>query len=257
MSILKSDFPIMEISSEKRGVVSPKKTGVIYSKICVMSFFAECINRFVKKYNGTIIDNYHSEIMDIPIYDVNYNGISITIVQAPVGSAFSACMTDFVYEHGVDVIIVCGSCGVLSNIEAGKVLIPYKALRDEGASYKYINPSRFIKLNDEIINLFKKILCSNKIDYMDVITWTTDGLYRETAEMINYRKKEGCQVVEMECASMAAVALSKNKKFGQILYSGDILRGKDDYDRRDFFNNLTARELLFYISVEAARFYSK
>ena len=40
------------------------------------------------------------------------------------------------------------------------------------------------------------------IPYEEVMTWTTDGFYRETAEKVAYRKEEGCAVVEMECSAL-------------------------------------------------------
>ena len=58
-------------------------------------------------------------------------------------------------------------------------------------------------------------------------------------------------VVEMECATMAAIAQFRGKVFGQLLYSGDILVGNEEYDDRDWYNNLSARERLFYAALEA------
>ncbi len=43
----------------------------------------------------------------------------------------------------------------------------------------------------------------------------------------------------------------RGKLFGQLLYSRDILVGNDEYDDRGWYNNLSAREKLFYVSLEA------
>lgn len=252
MALFKYEFPIMEYSNETKGIVTPKQTGVRYSKVCVMSFFQECVELLINKNTGTVIDNYHSESRDFPIYEIKKDDVSLTIVQAPVGSASAANMTEFLFAHGVEALFVCGSCGVLENIEAGKVLMPYKALRDEGPSYKYIPPARFVEIEQSGMNLLEKVMNRYNIEYIPVVTWTNDALYRETAEMVEYRKSEGCQVVEMECASIASVAQAKKKIFGQLLYSGDILFEKDKYDRRNFFENYSARELLCFLTVEAA-----
>ena len=55
----------------------------------------------------------------------------------------------------------------------------------------------------------------------------------------------------MECATMAAVAQFRNKVFGQILYSGDILPGGDSYDDRKWYSNTSARAKLCMITIKA------
>lgn len=132
------------------------------------------------------------------------------------------------------------------------MIIPVRALRDEGASYKYLPPARFIELQPGPIESFRKVLERHDIPYIECATWSTDGFYRETREMVAYRREEGCKVVEMECAAMAAIAEFRGKTFGQLLYSGDILiGGAEDYDDRDWNNNVSARERLFALALEA------
>ena len=80
-----------------------------------------------------------------------------------------------------------------------RFLIPVSALRDEGTSYHYLPPSREVEISKAGINAIESALSQKNIPYWEVKTWTTDGFYRETVEMVQYRKEEGCQVVEMEC----------------------------------------------------------
>ncbi|MDR1688518.1 MAG: nucleoside phosphorylase [Clostridiales bacterium] len=144
------------------------------------------------------------------------------------------------------------SCGVLDDIPSGDVLIPVSALRGEGASYHYLPPSREIELDADMVSVLKSALTENAVPFTECKTWTTDAFYRETPEMITYRKSEGCNVVEMECATIAAVARFRGAKFAQLLYSGDILFDLERYDERDFSSNSSAREKLFLLSLEAA-----
>ena len=67
-----------------------------------------------------------------------------------------------------------------------------------------------------------------------VITWTTDGFYRETKEKVAYRKQEGCEVVEMECAALAACASLRNAVWGCILFTADTLADVENYDERNW-----------------------
>lgn len=253
MTIYKNAFPILEYDDEIDGVIIPNKNGkVLLPEICVMTFFREVLEDFVSKHKSEIRYNYRSEMANFPIYVLEYKGIELCMIQAVVGSASIAMMIDFLIGYGIKKIIACGGCGVLVDIPAGDVIIPVRALRDEGASYHYLPPSRNIDINKEMISIIKKTLEDNYVSYLECKTWTTDAMYRETPDMIKYRREEGCQVVEMECATMAAIAQFRGIKFAQLLYSGDILLDLSDYNDRNWFRNLTAREKLFYLTLESA-----
>ena len=264
MPLHKSDYPILEYDTEKIAVIQPG-TGVEGNRAgnsgvpdrpkipakCLMTFFEEVLEAFIKKTGAKKVDNFESEMKDFPIYEAEYKNQKISLIQATVGSGSCAMMTDYIIGQGVDTLITCGSCGVLTDIPAGDVIIPVSALRDEGASYHYLPPAREVILNKEVIKTIKDTLAEFSAPYVEAKTWTTDAFYRETPDMITYRKEEGCSVVEMECASIAAVTEFRGVRFGQLLYSGDILTDFENYDNRDWYNDLSAREKLFYLGLEA------
>lgn len=101
------------------------------------------------------------------------------------------------------------------------------------------------------MQIFKQVLEEYKIPYIECTTWSTDGFYRETREMVEHRISQGCQAVEMECSAMAAIAQFRNKLFGQLLYSGDILVETETYNDRNWYANLSAREKIFQITLES------
>lgn len=249
--IIKNDSPILEYSTEKSAIINPDINKGSAPRLCLVTFFEEVLNEFVKQYNGVIIATYESEMKKFPVYKLTYKSMEICVVQAVVASGSIAMMTEFLYGIGVEVLVCCGCCGVLDDIPAGDIIIPVRALRDEGASYKYLPPSRFIELSEVPVKAFRTVLKKRGISYIECATWTTDGFYRETSDMVEYRKSEGCKVVEMECATMAAIAKFRGKVFGQLLYSGDILADSENYDEREWNHNFTAREKLFYIALEA------
>ena len=116
-------------------------------------------------------------------------------------------------------------------------MIPVSALRDEGTSYHYLPPSREVEISKAGINAIESALSQKNIPYWEVKTWTTDGFYRETVEMVQYRKEEGCQVVEMECSALAACAAFRDVIWGMILYTADSLAEVDRYDERNWGGN--------------------
>jgi uridine phosphorylase len=248
MAVIKNEFPFLEYSTTREGIITPSCKELKLPPLCLLTFFGEVMNSFVDAENGVLAGIYRSSMGNSNCFNVSYGGTQICMIQAVVGSAI-ATMTDWLYAKGVETIICCGGCGVLVDIPVGEVIIPVRALRDEGASYKYLAPSRFIGLDARPVTAIKSVLEKHGVSYIEATTWTTDGLYRETRDMVEYRVSEGCITVEMECAAMAAVARYRNKEFGQLLYSGDIL--VKEYDKRNWSENRTAREMLFFLSLEA------
>jgi len=233
-------------------MIEPSPSDPPFPKVCVMCFFSEPLEQAVKKFGGECIRTYPSEVRPYPMWKISFHGRELGLIQAAVGAGSCAAIAHWLFAKGVKTLLCCGSCGVLENIPSGHVILPTRALRDEGVSYQYLPPNRWIDLDAEIIEVLKTTLVSLGIPYLPAATWTTDGFYRETAEMVTYRRREGCQVVEMECSALASVARFCGKRFGQLLYSGDILADPSHYDDREWFFNHSAREILLAIALEAA-----
>ncbi|MCZ0776122.1 nucleoside phosphorylase [Lactobacillus delbrueckii] len=130
--------------------------------------------------------------------------------------------------------LAVGSCGTLVDIKENDFLIPTRALRDEGTFYKYLPASRYVDLDPVAVEKIGQGLKEQGLPFEPCTTWTTDGFFRETQDMVEYRCGEGCQVVEMECASMAAVAAKRGAEFGQLLYTADSLANVEAHDDRDW-----------------------
>ena len=125
----------------------------------------------------------------------------------------------------------------MEEFREGTFLVPYKALREEGTSYHYAPPSRFIEVDEMARKAIEETILEHGMKYQEVITWSTDGFYRETKEKVIYRKSEGCSVVEMECSALAACAAFRGVNWGMILYTADSLANVDKYDERNFGGN--------------------
>ena len=121
-----------------------------------------------------------------------------------------------------------GSCGALDHaITAGHILVPYAAVRDEGTSYHYAPPAEEAVLEPACVDAVCQALERHgRPPYARVgKTWTTDAFFRETRGKVEKRLKQGCSVVEMECAAMATVAAFRNVKFAQFMWAADSLSG--------------------------------
>jgi len=159
-----------------------------------------------------------------PIYEVLYKARRIGLCQARVGAP--ACVGNFedVIAYGAKRIILLGNCGVLDkSIEDCGVIIPTRAIRDEGTSYHYAPAADYIDVNGKHADEFKQVLSGFGYPFVEGVTWTTDAFYRETRAKIQRRKQMGAICVEMECAAMQAMCDFRGVEFFQYFYAGDNL----------------------------------
>lgn len=192
MALYKHEFPILERDTELSAIIMPNRHQ-LYSlpEKCVFAFLGDVTDQYALKYDCKEIAHFESITKVYPIYSTKYKGEEIYFCQAPCGASTATQILDFLISYGLKYIIACGSCGVLENIDENEILIPTEALRDEGTSYHYIEPARSIKISQKAIEAIKKAVDIWNIKFQQCKTWTTDGFYRETKEMVEYRKQEG------------------------------------------------------------------
>ena len=234
--IQKHAIPILEFDDNPQAVIMPNHEGLDLQlpKKCIYAFLEEEIDRYAQEVGADCVGEFVSATKTYPVYVMDYKGEKVCLAQAPVGSAPAAQFMDWLISYGAEKIISTGTCGVLTDIEENAFLVPVRALRDEGASYHYAPPSRYMAVHVESISAIEQVLEQLGIPYQEVMTWSTDGFYRETAEKVAYRKEEGCTVVEMECAALAAVAQLRGAVWGQLLFTADSLADLENYDSRDW-----------------------
>ena len=164
------------------------------------------IDQYASKSDTKQVSTFESATKHYPIYITKYKGEDIVLCQAPVGAAAATQILDWLIGYGVREVISAGTCGALEKFPESTFLVPNKALRDEGTSYHYAPPSRFVEISEKARKAIEETILGHSMKYQEVITWSTDGFFRETKEKVAYRKSEGCAVVEMECSALAACA---------------------------------------------------
>ena len=234
--IHKHEIPILEFDDNPQAVIMPTHEDLDLNlpARCVYAFLEEEIERYATSVGAEKVGEFVSATKIYPVYVMTYNGEEICLAQAPVGSAAAAQFMDWLIGYGVKQIISTGTCGVLVDMPENVFLIPTRALRDEGASYHYVAPSRYIEVNRRALTAIETVLRQASIPYQEVMTWSTDGFYRETPDKVAYRIEEGCSVVEMECSALAAVAQLRGAIWGLLLFTADSLADIDNYDQRNW-----------------------
>ena len=221
----------------------------------VVSVFSHLLfHRLVSFLDGVEIARYHDVDGVWPVYQAVYKGRRFALAKARLGAA--ACVGSFedVLAFGAKRIVLVGSCGVLDRrIRDCGILLPTKAIRDEGTSYHYAPAADSICVNRRHRALFKAMLAELGYSCAEGTTWTTDAFYRETPEKVQRRKAMGAVCVEMECAAMQAMCDFRGVDFFQFLYAGDNL-DHPQWQPRSLSNHakLDEKEKIALLAVEFA-----
>ena len=215
---------------------------------------------FEKKMLDALLDNHEAELVgkvrasiELQIYKTKYKGKEIAFYLSLLGGPAAVGILEEIIVMGGKKILFFGSSGSLdNNITDGQIIIPTHAYRDEGTSYHYVSAREGdfieVKTADRLAEIFSEI----GIPAIKGGTWTTDAIYRETVKNKELRKQAGCITVEMECASVMAVAQFRKTEVFQFLYTADNLDCKEWESRLLIKMPKDFRERYIQIALEAA-----
>jgi len=123
-------------------------------------------------------------------------------------------------------IYFIGSIGALQEKKIGDIIIPTRAIRDEGTSYHYLKAGKYAYPNTTLTKKVRKECEKEKIEFECGTTWTIDAPYRETIRKFEKYKKEGVIGVEMEAAALFAASKALKVKVAGICWISDVLHEK-------------------------------
>ena len=137
-----------------------------------------------------------------------------------LGAPMAVMMLEELIRRGAEEIIFLGLAGSLSSqLEVGDLVCPNTGLSTEGTSAHY--PGSL--LPDK--NLGERImLCAPQANSGKI--WSTDGVFRETAEVVAEKIEAGAQCVDMEVTALWAAAAFRQVRLASLLVISDRLEGE-------------------------------
>ncbi|MCG2783939.1 MAG: nucleoside phosphorylase [Anaerolineae bacterium] len=250
---MNSGYPILEHDFFSESKLEPSRLikPCDVPEHCVISFFREVNEKVAAEKQARVAVANRWEDGEHPIYEIEHKGSRLAFFHPGVGAPIATGLLEESIAFGCKKFVVVGGAGVLvRELAVGKLILVESALRDEGLSYHYVQPGREIQAQPEALAAIRATLEARGIPFVSGKTWTTDAPYRETQSMIDARRAEGCLTVEMEAASLLAVAQFRKVPLGQILYAGDDLSGAD-WDNRGWQSRKEVRESLFWLAADA------
>jgi uridine phosphorylase len=244
-----ADYPILEYDPDPVGIIDPTMVSRRDVPECaVLCFFNEVVAKLsadarecfkLRAEHGTHI-----------AYEIEYEGKRVAFFQPGVGAPLAAAFLEQAIARGCRRFGVCGGAGaLLPELVLGHVVVPTAAVRDEGTSYHYLPPSRYVDADPATIDVVTKLLTERDVPFVTGKSWTTDAVYRETRARTTMRRDEGCLVVEMEAGALLAVARFREVPLAYLLYAGDSLAG-EQWEHREWHQH-GGREALFWLAAAA------
>jgi uridine phosphorylase len=196
-------------------------------KFCILGFFKEMYDHIEKEYDSRVIDwpSKKNPMFD-SIHIFKYKDIDVSYIFPGIGAPNAAAMLEMMTAFGGKYFISLGGVGILTeDIQRGEVILPTKALRDEGTSFHYEEPSRYSHPSEFMLEHIRKSLREKNVAFHEGGTWTTDAFFRETPDKIRRFYEEGCLTVEMEASALYSVARFRDVHVGSIFTAGDCVAG--------------------------------
>ncbi len=243
VTLCKQDIPLLEFDPTPDGIISANE-GVTFPETAVMAFLHDVTDAYAVANDLPVLHKIPTVSWDVSVYSTelaNAAGVSreIALVPTLLGAPAAVALAEILIANGVKKIVAVGSCGALHPLPENVFLVPTRALRDEGTSYHYLPASRWVDTTPELLGAMEAVLQREGIGYRECKTWTTIA-----------RRNDGCDVVDMECAALAACANFRGVQFGQLLYTADTIADPEAYEERGFGKD--SREIGLQLALKVA-----
>lgn len=228
-----AESPILHFDPERSAIINPAMwhhplDGMPTSG--VITWMSDAHDAVLAATEHDRIYHFPIESSTLSIYRVDRDSGPVALALAHVGAPISAILFETMLALGAERIVSVGSAGgLVAEHPPGTVVVPAQAIRDEGVSYHYAEPGPIAEPNPKMQSAMLRSMKSAGISATDGIVWTTDAFYRETQDKVARRLAEGAIAVDMEVASLAAVAAFRGVEYGAAVYMADTLHS-DEWD---------------------------
>lgn len=247
------DIPILEFDPAGEALIEPSRLlqradAPEHVVLCLLEHAYEAV--LEEHPDAPVAATLRSNMGKHSLHRLEVAGTAVGVFGPVLGGPLAGGLLEELIAIGCSKFIAVGTAGVLNGeIAAGHAIVPVSAVRDEGTSYHYLPPSREVEPSPEAVEAIRLTLREHGVDFVEGKTWTTDAFYRETRSRVKRRREEGCLTVEMEAASLFAVARFRGVTLGQILCGADSLDAQE-WDNRSGQHHSGASRL-FWLAAEA------
>jgi uridine phosphorylase len=171
---------------------------------------------------------------------LSYYRLSESVAYCPVetvgvGAPVAAVAAEKAIAAGAGAVVVLEGCAAVQpEIPADAVMVPTRAVRDEGVSYHYVPPGETVEATPELADALADA-AGTDTETRRGPTWTTSALFQETVPEAEYYRDRGFVSVDMESAAVWAVCQYRGADAATVHHVDDYLapEARVDPEARD------------------------
>lgn len=150
---------------------------------------------------------------------VEVDGDCFGLIARTIGGPYAVLIAEQLAASGARVILGLTSAGQVSRgLTIPSLVVPAKALRDEGTSYHYLPAAESVDGDAGLTAALQEELCGLGLPVVAGPVWTTDAPYRETSEQLERHATNGILAVEMQAASLFAFGAARGVRCGVVAH---------------------------------------
>ena len=167
-----------------------------------------------------------SENREFVVYTGSYKGVGVTVASTGIGGPSAAIAVEELARCGVKVFIRVGTCGALKpGIRIGEIIIPYAAVRWDGASTRYVGREYPAVAHPSVYQALIEASRRLGLEARSGIILSDDAFYDDLGVLLNWGKYNVI-AVEMEASTIFTLASIKGLRSGAILVvDGNLAEG--------------------------------
>ena len=158
------------------------------------------------------------------LYVSKQSNPDISLIGPMVGAPYATILLETLIAWGARKIFFLGWCGAISEkVKIGDIILPTSAIVDEGTSSHYNLNNSTSSPTPMLVTHILEYLQQKNINFHHGTIWSTDAIYRETRDKVQYFQKQDVLAVDMETSSLFSVAKFRDVDISAILVVSDEL----------------------------------
>lgn len=221
--------PLFDYFSSSKQLITPTNSSNIYKKRTreiLNDKTNYAIINFNEDYNTRLINNNVGQEVGRFYSGGDYHKIvlldNLIIVSSFLGGPNAAALMEELSYYGIKNFLAIGTACNIGYNNSNCMLVE-KAIRDEGTSLFYKEPSLYSYSSTWLNSMIEEELCNAKKSFYKGVTWTVDAYYRENIDRMKKRITQGASAIDMESSVWCSVAESLNLNFSQLLFFTDCV----------------------------------
>lgn len=241
-SRLQETYPILEHDFNEPAIFAPNKlldkAAVMLGRSrgalpesCVLDFDGELVPVANSQFGASPCSEW--TCFHTTLWRVESRQREMGLIGGTVGAPFAVLVAEQLLAAGCRFIIGYSSAGAVSpTLRLPCFNIPDRAVRDEGTSYHYLDPSFWVTSRGRLPEAVAHHITRCELPVVRGATWSTDAPYRETRSQLERHRSSGVLSVEMEAAALMALSHAKQAEIASLIHiTNKMGAGEEDFHK--------------------------